>query len=134
MRLIINSNDRISGNSHNFQVELKGILPEEINLDYQVFIKQVIIHSATDMSDDILYLCSSSIVPYSSEYNTRYNNTLCFVENVGFGNFSYKNQGNVEDFSIKGLNPIINFNLSRLTNQPIINDDWTVTIILNLVK
>ena len=142
MRIIVNSNDRESGTTTDFTTKSLLLLPEDRNKTYKVYIKQVIIHGkfivgGPSIDFPIIYLSSNNIIPTNGEYNTRYNNTLCFLRQDINDNFIYQNDGDVENFTIRGINDKINFSIHSIDaddTELISSMTFRTTIILNLVE
>jgi hypothetical protein len=137
MRLLINSNDRISGVPTNFNVKL-NFLPEDMNKKYKVYIQQAVVCFGTSFTDArmALYISSKSLTPYN-DYNTRYNNSLCLVtRDVNNLNFKYENNTMIENFKINKVQGELNFQIRDLNNDSLLSNlaIYNTSIILNLIE
>ena len=145
MRLIINSNDKITGDATNFTV-LFNLMPEDMNKRYKVFIKQAIISydpnpptpadpdDAVDAFRPVLYLSSDSIIPIDSEYNTRYNNTMCMMRRDYSNDCYYYQNDGIENFVCQGIPQKLNFSIQGPVDDTLLTDIDNTIIVLNLVE
>ena len=137
MRLLVNSNDRISGTNTDFTVKY-DFLPEDRNKKFKVYIQQVVIRFDSTFADNrnTIYLSSKSITPYN-DYNTRYNDALCLlIRSDNNGYYHYQNNGPIENFSITNIQGQLNFQIHDLDIDDALNDLAIIetSIILNLIE
>ena len=127
MRIIVNNQNRISGDSKNFTVRINPS-PEDMQKDYQVYIQQVIVK--TSFTQEYLFLTSNNLNIVSREYSIGGSKLVCILEQQSEGFYTYSTN-DTPSFKIKGLPQLLTFRITDAENRtqfPVNNKLNTYTI------